>query len=249
MSDFSGGYEVPTLNNTYTKTQIDNFLLLKSDKSTTYNKNEIDNALALKANTSAITTPDIASWSSGTSGYRYLDTGGAGLVIRTGINDSAMQILGSENTGSVGKVIFCKNVDVGNISITGNASGITKAMVGLGNVDNTNDLNKPISTATQTALNLKQNIINNLTGTGETLLESNFIKRIFTVSPLEIKTYLNINDGTDAKNGNIELSLNKSALFGQLYHCGGIINSDGSIALQKGIGFLHQLGVQREFII
>jgi len=34
-----------------------------------------------------------------------------------------------------------------------NFSGITKAMVGLGNVDNTSDANKPISTATQTALN------------------------------------------------------------------------------------------------
>lgn len=34
---------------------------------------------------------------------------------------------------------------------------ITKANVGLGNVDNTSDANKPISTATQTALNLKAN--------------------------------------------------------------------------------------------
>ena len=73
-------------------------------------------------------------------------------------------------------------------------------MVGLGNVDNTNDLNKPISTATQSALNLKQHIINNLTGIGEILLESNFIKKIFSASAvLEIKTYLNINDGNDAK--------------------------------------------------
>lgn len=35
----------------------------------------------------------------------------------------------------------------------------TKAEVGLGNVDNTSDLNKPISTATQTALNGKENTI------------------------------------------------------------------------------------------
>jgi hypothetical protein len=32
---------------------------------------------------------------------------------------------------------------------------LNKAAVGLSNVDNTSDLNKPISTATQTALNLK----------------------------------------------------------------------------------------------
>jgi hypothetical protein len=39
---------------------------------------------------------------------------------------------------------------------TGNVT-ITKADVGLGNVDNTSDLNKPISTATQNALNQKAN--------------------------------------------------------------------------------------------
>lgn len=37
---------------------------------------------------------------------------------------------------------------------------ITKANVGLGNVDNTSDLNKPISTATQAALDLKENKAN-----------------------------------------------------------------------------------------
>lgn len=38
-----------------------------------------------------------------------------------------------------------------------NPHEVTKAQVGLGNVDNTSDLDKPISTATQTALNLKAN--------------------------------------------------------------------------------------------
>jgi len=40
-------------------------------------------------------------------------------------------------------------------TFTGTVSGITKTMVGLGSVDNTTDANKPISTATQTALDLK----------------------------------------------------------------------------------------------
>ena len=38
---------------------------------------------------------------------------------------------------------------------TANPHGVTKAQVGLDNVDNTSDANKPVSTATQTALNLK----------------------------------------------------------------------------------------------
>ena len=37
----------------------------------------------------------------------------------------------------------------------GNPHGTTKNDIGLGNVDNTSDLNKPISTATQQALNNK----------------------------------------------------------------------------------------------
>jgi hypothetical protein len=40
-------------------------------------------------------------------------------------------------------------------TFTGTVSGITKSMVGLGNVDNTADVDKPISTATQGALDLK----------------------------------------------------------------------------------------------
>lgn len=43
-------------------------------------------------------------------------------------------------------------------TFTGTVSGITKAMVGLGNVDNTADMSKPVSTAQQTALTLKANL-------------------------------------------------------------------------------------------
>ncbi|MEY4524787.1 MAG: hypothetical protein RIR57_157 [Bacteroidota bacterium] len=42
-------------------------------------------------------------------------------------------------------------------TFTGTVSGVTKSMVGLGDVDNTTDAAKPISTATQAALDLKAN--------------------------------------------------------------------------------------------
>jgi hypothetical protein len=44
---------------------------------------------------------------------------------------------------------------VSHIANTSNPHGVTKAQVGLSNVDNTSDVNKPISTAAQTALNGK----------------------------------------------------------------------------------------------
>jgi hypothetical protein len=61
------------------------------------------------------------------------------------------------------------NVTIGNAStdiltvnsattFNGTVSGLTKSMVSLGNVDNTSDTNKPVSTAQQTALNLKANL-------------------------------------------------------------------------------------------
>jgi len=47
---------------------------------------------------------------------------------------------------------------INNPSFTGTVSGVTKSMVGLGNVSDIAPLNLPISTATQSALNLKANI-------------------------------------------------------------------------------------------
>lgn len=44
----------------------------------------------------------------------------------------------------------------GHIAATNNPHSVTKAQVGLGNVDNTSDANKPVSSATQSALDGKQ---------------------------------------------------------------------------------------------
>jgi len=50
---------------------------------------------------------------------------------------------------------FTGTVTIPTLAVTTTATGITKTMVGLANVDNTADASKPISTATQTALDLK----------------------------------------------------------------------------------------------
>ena len=59
---------------------------------------------------------------------------------------------------------------------TGNPHNTTKSDIGLGNVENTSDLNKPISTATQLALNTKADINNIPTKTSFTydILVSNW---------------------------------------------------------------------------
>lgn len=68
-------------------------------------------------------------------------------------------------------------------SFSGTVSGITKSMVGLGSVDNTSDANKPVSTATQTALDLKADL-SAPTFTGTVVLPST--TSIGTVSSTEI---------------------------------------------------------------
>ena len=52
-----------------------------------------------------------------------------------------------------------KTTTVNGHALSGNVT-VTKSDVGLGNADNTSDLDKPISTATQTALDKKENITN-----------------------------------------------------------------------------------------
>ena len=96
---------------TYTKTEVDNNLLLKQDllavlslpgQISLLNGNLIKplqsgaNITITDAGTHVVIAStaqssaniDIANWSSGTTGYRYLDTGGAGLVIRAGTNNA-----------------------------------------------------------------------------------------------------------------------------------------------------------------
>jgi hypothetical protein len=54
---------------------------------------------------------------------------------------------------------------IANPTFTGTVAGITKGMVGLPNVDNTSDVNKPVGTATQVLINQKA-ALNNPTFTG-----------------------------------------------------------------------------------
>lgn len=57
-------------------------------------------------------------------------------------------------------------------TFTGTVSGITKSMVGLGSVDNTADSAKPVSTAQQTALNLKANLAGGALFTGRVVADA-----------------------------------------------------------------------------
>jgi uncharacterized protein (TIGR02145 family) len=88
---------------------------------------------------------NIADTSNMLSNYR------TGLNQKVNVSDTS-DMLANYRTGLNAKA------PINNPTFTGTVSGIDKNMVGLGNVDNVSDANKPISTATQTALNTKLNI-------------------------------------------------------------------------------------------
>ena len=86
--------------------------------------------------------------------YRWTGTGYAEISASLALGETSS----TAYRGDRGKIAFDHS------QTTGNPHGTTKADIGLGNVDNTSDLDKPISTATQNALNSKQDKLETVSG-------------------------------------------------------------------------------------
>ena len=137
----------------YTKTETDNLLAQKATKGTTlanygitdaYTKTETDtsisNAVSSKAAQADLDALELVVNGKANANAVYTKTEADGLF---------------ETIANVALKADASTVTA-HTSNTNNPHQVTKAQVGLGNVDNTSDLNKPISTATQTALDGKQ---------------------------------------------------------------------------------------------
>ncbi len=122
------------------------------------------------------TVPDLTGYATET----YVDTVVSNLVdtapetlntlneLAAAINDDASfastvtTALGNKLDSSTASSTYLTQTDasttyapINSPTFTGTVGGITKSMIDLANVDNTSDANKPVSTATQTALDLK----------------------------------------------------------------------------------------------
>ena len=112
--------------------------------------------------------------------------------------------------------------DLASPTFSGTVGGITSTMVGLGNVNNTSDANKPISSATQTALDLKADItyVDSLGGGGLTVYDqvldiSNLA--LFTSDTYKLMFHFNsIPAGTYMLVGTVGLALNSTLTQAQL---------------------------------
>ena len=95
----------------------------------------------------------------GSGTYSWIDAGAGGLVADT-INDGTTTVAPSQNAVFDGLAL---KAPIASPTFTGTVAGIDKTMVGLTNVDNTSDANKPVGTATQTVLDLKESANNKST--------------------------------------------------------------------------------------
>jgi len=85
----------------------------------------------------------------------------AGDRVENRLTSGAMDDMGqksSVNTWTAANTFNGSATFNGAVTFGSTVSGLTKSMVGLGNVDNTSDVNKPVSTAQQAALDLKLNL-------------------------------------------------------------------------------------------
>ena len=104
----------------------------------------------------------------GTSTFERVTIGTELVVNAPSTLNSTLEVVGDTTLDAklyVGQSIYengtalsSKYAPIASPTFTGTVRGITKSMIDLSNVDNTSDVNKPISTATQNALNLKANI-------------------------------------------------------------------------------------------
>jgi hypothetical protein len=120
-----------------------------ADTSALATKTYADNAVSQEAITTASNLATAVSNhnSATTNVHGIADT--AALATKTYVDNA------DNLKSNIAGPTFTGTVTIPTLTVTTTATGITATMVGLGNVDNTSDANKPVSTATQTALDAK----------------------------------------------------------------------------------------------
>jgi hypothetical protein len=155
--------------NTRVYTKVKAALVAGSNVSFTYNDTNqtitiaaSGNVLSVNGQTGAVVldTDDITEGSN-----EYFTAARVRAVVLTGLSTATNAIISATDSvlSAFGKIQAQITANLStlttHIADVSNPHAVTKSQVGLGNVDNTSDANKPISTATQTALNGKENTI------------------------------------------------------------------------------------------
>lgn len=130
-----------TLNSPFIITNLIDGGIFSIDNSTLVAKSFASNANILAAGNDALVTVDF-----------FNTYNGSGSLNSTDLDTSSeIAAIVTDETGS-GNIVFSNSP-----TFTGTVLGITASMVGLSNIDNTADIDKPISTLQQAGLDLKKN--------------------------------------------------------------------------------------------
>jgi hypothetical protein len=140
-------------NNNYFKDDIDDTKVMQLDLSGIDTDTTItltipndDGKIVLTDTTLSTSIGNVPTWLD-TLGNKL----GTGYTVQTSLSSSTTALVRAD---AIQTALNLK-ANLESPTFTGTVGGITATMVGLGNVDNTSDLGKPISTATQAALDLK----------------------------------------------------------------------------------------------
>ena len=114
-----------------------------------------------------------------------------------------------------------------------NPHGTTKTDVGLGNVDNTSDLNKPISNATQLALDTKlDNTTPTISPTQAAAIVVNTAKVSFPEAPVDGKLYARINGAWQEVSASLDKAYTDTV---NIPAASGTVNIDFSLGIHFNI--------------
>lgn len=166
-------------------------LAAKANTTDVYTKGQVDTALSAKANTTALSSYVATSQVGAASGVASLDSGGKVPASQLPATSGAVSSVASR-TGDV---------------------VLTKSDVGLGNVDNTSDANKPVSSAAQTALDGKADTahshtldaLSDVTASGATDGQS-LVYNGGTWGPGDVGTGSTVVDATGSVKGVVQLT-------------------------------------------
>lgn len=200
LQDLSGYAEKTTVQ------QIQQTLGTKADKSDTYTKAEVDAKVSsvYRFLGSVASVDDLPETATIGDTYNVEDTGANYAWTGTAWDKLSETIdltpyLTKVEAEDTFESIASSNSHKNNKE---NPHGVTKAQVGLGNVDNTADLDKPISTATQAALDLKANQSTTYTKTETDNLLAKKLDTTIAASTYATKTELQNLDVLPTQTGN-----------------------------------------------
>lgn len=112
---------------------------------------------ALNAKENTITAGTIGQYWRGDKSWQTLNSAAVGLGNVDNTSDINKPVSTATSTALAAKAPLASPTFTGTVTLPSTTNGLSKSNVGLSNVDNTSDASKPVSTATQTALNGKAN--------------------------------------------------------------------------------------------